>query len=158
MPNFSKLLDRDSPWVGIGTRKAVMPLCFSLLSTVAKTTAALPTEPLVTQDLVPFKTKLSPSSRAVIVKPTTSLPASRTKRISQELRGGDENWRPTEVVSYRNFCFGLVSAKMGFGFVSGSTRNRNCIREISRYVGHVSCAELRAKKCHLSFCRELMII
>ena len=40
MPSFSSFLPRETPGVFMGTTKALMPLCFLLLSVVAKTMVA----------------------------------------------------------------------------------------------------------------------
>ena len=40
MPNLSSFLPSDKPFVGFGTTNAEIPLCFLLLSLVARTTVA----------------------------------------------------------------------------------------------------------------------
>lgn len=60
--------------MGFGTRKALMPLCFLLLSVVAKTTQASDSYPLVIHALVPLSFQLLPELIAVVEAAPASLP------------------------------------------------------------------------------------
>jgi hypothetical protein len=57
-----------------------LPLCFKLLSVVAKTMAALASWALVIQALLPFKTYSSPSNTAVVLAAPASLPLPGSDR------------------------------------------------------------------------------
>lgn len=102
IPNLSSFLPKDNPGASLGTIKALIPLCFLLLSVVAKTTKqpaeksqslkkvvlfvqfypicpilshlSSPWCALVIQALVPFTIQLSPSSLATVEAAPASLP------------------------------------------------------------------------------------
>lgn len=66
MPSLSSFFPSVRPGVGMGTRKALMPLLCKDLSVLAKTTTAEASQALVIQALVPLRTHESPSARAVV--------------------------------------------------------------------------------------------
>lgn len=74
IPNLSSFFPNSKPLIGFGTINAEIPLCFKLLSVVAKTTAALLSKPFVIQHFVPFKIHLSPLSFAVVEAAPASDP------------------------------------------------------------------------------------
>lgn len=74
IPSLSSFFPKDKPSVGFGTRKALIPLCFRLLSVVANTTVASDSNPFVIQALVPFKIKPSLCSTPVVLAAPASLP------------------------------------------------------------------------------------
>mmetsp|Transcript_16049 Transcript_16049/g.53941 ORF Transcript_16049/g.53941 Transcript_16049/m.53941 type:complete len:234 (+) Transcript_16049:458-1159(+) len=74
MPSLSSLAPRLNPGASVGTRKALMPLCFLALSVVANTMAAEASCALVIHALVPLSTKSEPSAVAVVDAAPASEP------------------------------------------------------------------------------------
>lgn len=85
MPSLSSFFPNESPGVGMGTRKALMPLFCKDLSVLAKTTVAEASQQLVIQALVPFRTHESPSARAVVEAAPASLPFPGSLRAKQPI-------------------------------------------------------------------------
>lgn len=80
IPSLSSFLPRSKPFIGLGTTKAEMPLCFKLLSVVAMTIAALLSYPLVIQHLVPFNSQRSPFNFAAVEAAPASDPFPGSER------------------------------------------------------------------------------
>mmetsp|Transcript_1151 Transcript_1151/g.3226 ORF Transcript_1151/g.3226 Transcript_1151/m.3226 type:complete len:239 (+) Transcript_1151:88-804(+) len=80
IPSLSSGAPTEKPGASRSTRNAEMPLCFRDLSVVAKTTAASASRALVIQALVPFKTKWSPLSTAVVDAAPASEPFPGSER------------------------------------------------------------------------------
>ena len=94
IPNLSSFLPKDNPFVGLGTIKALIPLCFLLLSVVAKTTVASDSKPFVIHAFVPFKTYSLSFSTAVVLAAPASLPLP--------VRGGKKKEFKTLESNYKN--------------------------------------------------------
>lgn len=74
MPSLSSFFPSERPAVGLGTMNAEIPLCFSDLSVVAKTTVASLSYPLVIHDFVPFNFQPPAEVTAVVDAAPASLP------------------------------------------------------------------------------------
>lgn len=85
IPNLSSFFPSSKPLIGFGNTKADIPLCFKLLSVVAKTIAALLSYPFVIQHLVPFRIHLSPPSLAVVEAAPASEPLPGSDRAKQPI-------------------------------------------------------------------------
>lgn len=92
IPNLSSFFPNSNPFIGFGTRKAEIPLCFKLLSVVAKTTDAVLSYPFVIQHLVPFKIHLSPPSLAVVDAAPASDPLPGSERAKQPTVSPGKNY------------------------------------------------------------------
>ena len=69
------------PLTDVGTRNALIPLCFNALSVVANTITAPASAPLVTQAFVPFKRYPESVSTAVVEAAPASLPLSAKNQL-----------------------------------------------------------------------------
>mmetsp|Transcript_25736 Transcript_25736/g.75425 ORF Transcript_25736/g.75425 Transcript_25736/m.75425 type:complete len:208 (-) Transcript_25736:326-949(-) len=109
MPSLSSLAPRLKPGASQGTRKALIPLCFLLLSVVAKTIAAEASWALVIHALVPLRKKWSgPSSTAVVEAAPASEPFPGSERPKQP------SFSPlAKGVSHSSFCSSVAYLRTG---------------------------------------------
>lgn len=85
IPNLSSFFPNSNPLIGFGNTKADIPLCFKLLSVVAKTIVALLSYPFVIQHFVPFKIHLSPASLAMVEAAPASEPLPGSDKAKQPI-------------------------------------------------------------------------
>ncbi|EKD37675.1 MAG: hypothetical protein ACD_75C01044G0002 [uncultured bacterium] len=106
-PIFSSFLPTIRPGVSASTKNRLMPLPFGALwSVTAHTTNTSAKEPLVMNNLVPFRTQSSPSRTAVVVIPAGSEPAPGSVRPK-----APAGYSPLQIFSmYFFFCSSVPRA------------------------------------------------
>ena len=97
IPSLSSFLPRLKPGVPFSTMNALIPLCFKLLSVVAKTTAQSASCAFVIQHFSPFNIQASPSSRAVVLAAPASLPFPGSLKPKQPIFSPEANGANTSL-------------------------------------------------------------